>query len=629
VIFISPARPRALVALVALLAAVPIPPAHAAPGRADLAVTMVDAPDPVSPGKLLTYRITLDVRGDRAASSVSVQTSVPAGTTFVSGEAPPGWALTTPAAGATGNVTATFGSVPPGRVSVFQVTVLVGADTPVDTTIQNTVLVASSTTDPTPTDNSAVTTTSVRPPRPPAADLGTAIEILQEPVASSGNLVAMLFVRNEGPQAATDVVIRTVTPEGSTFAWATSTVGSVTAPEVGSTGDVTATVDVIPAGKEVILTVVTLVTAHAGGRLEVPSLVSASSTDPELSNNVARATARVFPPTTTSDLAIAIADLPEFVRTDADVTFRVVASNEGSEPIEAVTVLSPIAPGARFISAEPEVGEVRLPPPGRPGAVGWKPGSLEPGASASLAITVRIGNRSGVPFLASALGTSIASDTDTTDNVANLRARVQTVGLATIQWNPPDLSSGEATPPPSGVVVAPTSSAGKRAAYKETAPRDDADSPVEYSVYVSSSPNVQTTAENLWTTVPANQTTTTAPVAPGGSFFTVTATYPDGESSAANADGTGDEPGAAITSVKVTSSKVTAKGSGFTDDVEVLIDGINFASAAKVKGAGSKTVQKGGLSVGLTMDEYLSTGTSFLFIFRNSDGGVTTWEYEK
>jgi hypothetical protein len=35
------------------------------------------------------------------------------------------------------------------------------------------------------------------------------------------------------------------------------------------------------------------------------------------------------------------------------------------------------------------------------------------------------------------------------------------------------------------------------------------------------------------------------------------------------------------------------------------------------------------LSVGLTMDQYLATGTSFLFIFRNSDGGVTTWVHEK
>jgi hypothetical protein len=32
---------------------------------------------------------------------------------------------------------------------------------------------------------------------------------------------------------------------------------------------------------------------------------------------------------------------------------------------------------------------------------------------------------------------------------------------------------------------------------------------------------------------------------------------------------------------------------------------------------------------GQTIDQYTATGTSFLVIFRNSDGGVTTQQYNK
>ena len=81
--------------------------------------------------------------------------------------------------------------------------------------------------------------------------------------------------------------------------------------------------------------------------------------------------------------------------------------------------------------------------------------------------------------------------------------------------------------------------------------------------------------------------------------------------------------------MKISSSKITAKGSGFSDTVEVFIDGIPFADAAKVKAHNSKAIQAGALSIGMTLEQYLATGTSFLVIFRNSDGGVTTWEYTK
>ena len=279
--------------------------------------------------------------------------------------------------------------------------------------------------------------------------------------------------------------------------------------------------------------------------------------------------------------------------------------------------------------AETDTGLTRTPPRGRGGVIGWKPGSLEPGQSATLTITVRVGARAGAPLVASALVASRATDTNLGNNTATVGTRVQSLGDAVIEWDPPDLGSGETAPPPANVVVDPSASGAGKGAPSTSTARADGDPPVCYNIYVSNTPNVQTTPENLWSSVTPDQTTTTAPVAPGGSFFTVTATYPDAESTAPESDGAGDRPGASISSMKVTSSKITAKGSGFTDAVEVLLDGIPFVDPAKVKSGNAKAVQKGSLVIGQTVEQYMASGTTFLIVVRNSDGGTTGWEYER
>ena len=74
--------------------------------------------------------------------------------------------------------------------------------------------------------------------------------------------------------------------------------------------------------------------------------------------------------------------------------------------------------------------------------------------------------------------------------------------------------------------------------------------------------------------------------------------------------------------------KLTLKGSGFTDEVEVLLDGIPYSDAATVKKQNTKAIQGGMLVTGQSSAEYVATGTSFVIIVRNSDGGVTLVEYE-
>jgi uncharacterized repeat protein (TIGR01451 family) len=618
----------ALVSLASLLLAVPAP--AQTPAGTDLAIAMVDAPDPVAPGKVLTYRISVSAKGQRAGSNVSLRTSVPAGTTFEAFTGPTsGWTLAAPNAGGMGEATAMTATLAPGRAAVFQFSVRVAADAPEGSVISSSATVSSPMTDVNPTDNSAATTTTVRPRRVPTADVTISADYLQEPAPNLGQLVEMIVVKNDGPQTATDVRVRTPVPMGTLFVTADSSEGTITSPAVGESGDIVCDVGALGDGHIVVLTIVVRVTAPVGAHVETLAGVTTSSTDPDVRDNTAHASARVIGPGPVADVTAGFVDPPERVFTNADVSYTITARNDGPALAEDVIAVIPVPRGTRFISAEATAGTLRTPPRGRRGAIGWRPGSLEPGASASVTITVRVGGRAGVPVVATAITASRATDTDLMNNAAGATTRVQTLGDAVIQWDPPDVGGEDPRPEPTNVVVDPSASGAGKTDASTSVARADGDPPVCYNIYVSSSPNVEPTAENLWTTVPANQTTTTAPVAPGGSFFTVTAEYDDGESATPEPDGAGDQPGASLSSMKVASSKITAKGSGFTDTVEVLLDGIPFADAAKVKSANAKAVQKGSLAVGLTVDEYMATGTEFLIIVRNSDGGVSIWEYQK
>ncbi len=622
-------RPLAIAILATFASLLTPVPSHAQATGSDLIVDMVDAPDPVGPGRLLTYRITIDARGNRAASTVTVQTSVPAGTTFESFSGPPGFTYATPPHGGGGTATASVDSFPTGRRAILQFSVRVAADLPEGSQISNSVTVASSTTDPTPANNTAATSTRVQTPPPPRADLAVNIDFLRDQVPAFGQLVTMVIVRNQGPMLATDVEIRSPTPQGTVFLSAYSSQGDVTGPAEGATGDVRCVVDTIPNDKVVVLTIVMRVTAPVGARLDTIGGASASSEDPDTRNNGARATARVVEAGPVADVAIAFTNPPERVTTDSLLTYVVEIHNDGPTLAEGVVALVPVPRIARFVSATAERGMLRTPPPGRMGPVGWSPETLTPGESLSLTVTVRVGGRTGVPLVATALVASNATDGMLSNNAALASTRVQTLGDAVLQWDPPDPDSGGNTPP-LNVVVDPNASSGAAAkgAVATDATRSDSP-PICYNVYVSEEENVQTTPENLFTSVPANQTTTTVPIAPSGSFFTVTAEYPDGESPASNSDGAGDQPGAALTSMKVAGEKITAKGSGFTDTVEILLDGIPFRDPAKVKAGNSKAIQKGSLVVDMTVEQYMATGTEFLIIVRNSDGGFSVWEYEK
>jgi hypothetical protein len=187
-----------------------------------------------------------------------------------------------------------------------------------------------------------------------------------------------------------------------------------------------------------------------------------------------------------------------------------------------------------------------------------------------------------------------------------------------LSWLPPDVESGAENPPPRALQVGPTVPAPEEAAERQ----GDIEKPTAYNVYRSSTPGVQPTSANLYASVPSSQTSVPGPVGVAGSFFVVTAVYPDGESAPSN-EVSGGVEAATLGRVKVSGAKIKASGSGFSSTVQVLVDGIPFVSRAKVKN--NKVTQKGALLTGQTLGQYITSGKTVAITFRNANGGVATY----
>ena len=72
-------------------------------------------------------------------------------------------------------------------------------------------------------------------------------------------------------------------------------------------------------------------------------------------------------------------------------------------------------------------------------------------------------------------------------------------------------------------------------------------------------------------------------------------------------------------------STIVAVGSGFVKPVRVFIDGVGFPDdePAKVKGGGTRVIQKGKLTDGRSIAEAVPPGRVVTIKFRNANGGET------
>ncbi|MCH8309436.1 MAG: DUF11 domain-containing protein, partial [Chloroflexi bacterium] len=125
--------------------------------QADIAVTVVDAPDPVNVGDELTYTATVTNNGPSSATNVVLTDVLPSGVSFGSA---------TPSQGncgaVGGTVTCNLGSLSNGQSALVTIVVTPGAQG----NITNTANVTAAEIDPRPANNSAVQNTQINNPAP-------------------------------------------------------------------------------------------------------------------------------------------------------------------------------------------------------------------------------------------------------------------------------------------------------------------------------------------------------------------------------------------------------------------------------------------------------------------------------
>jgi len=131
-------------------------------GSADLSLTKAASPDPVSVGGAVTYTLAVTNAGPTEAEAVSLSDALPAGTTFLSLDAP-GWSCVTPAVGGAGTVTCTTASMPVGP-AVLTLVATAGPSLSPGAVVSNTATVSSTSGDPNPGNESATATTAVISP---------------------------------------------------------------------------------------------------------------------------------------------------------------------------------------------------------------------------------------------------------------------------------------------------------------------------------------------------------------------------------------------------------------------------------------------------------------------------------
>lgn len=266
---------------------------------ADVSVTKTDSPDPVIAGNKLTYTITATNGGPSTAQNVTLEDTLPSGTTFVSGVNGQDVPVCTPVEA--GKVVCSLGNLDPGKSAVVHLTVLVGANVPHGTVLENTVTVHADTPDPDPSDNTATASTAVTT----SAELWLDKQAVQRTGNPAPTLIYTLVVHNDkgcetdaqstpsptcgagGPSDAQNVQLVDILPLTSK-----KLVVQYVSPDCSynkAAHKVTCSSASVPAGATVTYVIEAQIQGSVG---EIPNTatVSSSTADPALGNNTDTAT---------------------------------------------------------------------------------------------------------------------------------------------------------------------------------------------------------------------------------------------------------------------------------------------------------------------------------------------------
>jgi hypothetical protein len=152
---------------------------------------------------------------------------------------------------------------------------------------------------------------------------------------------------------------------------------------------------------------------------------------------------------------------------------------------------------------------------------------------------------------------------------------------------------------------------------------------IAYKVYTSTDPDVETGDDGDVLDTLGPDRTSLGPITPtGGTYFVVTACLSDGTETDGSNPASVNVPSPVISTLKVTSKKVVATGTGFENGVAVALDRTLFRVSPRMKSKPrkrTKLVQKGPLTSGDTVGQYfVAHDQKVLVLFQDrSTGGYS------
>jgi len=432
--------------IVAVAARVPTPGVDTgfACAIADLAVTNVDAPDPVTAGNNITYTQNLTNNGPNTADQVTFSTSVPASATFVSMTPPAGWTCITPAIGGTGAITCTTASLASGASVNFSFVSQSSIGTPAGYTISNTANATSQTNDSNYSNNTATATTNVV--KTGTADLRT---VLSAPatVVANVNYNVTQTVTNLGGSSAANPTFTESTPPNTTFQGITPPGGwTCITPAIGGTGAIScSSATPLGSGASVAFPLVLRVNVGTpnGTVVTETGTAATSTTDSNPANNSSSASTTVVA-AGSADFGTTITALNEQVGSGEFVSFNEVVTNNGvtaanatyTQNVPANTTFQSIVVPAGWSCVTPAVGATGT-------ITCTTTGVAAVGASFTFKPTYKVntGVAAGTVITDSVTVTAAVTDSVAGNNTASATSTVRTSGnadLAITKTDSPD-----------------------------------------------------------------------------------------------------------------------------------------------------------------------------------------------
>lgn len=379
-------------------------------------VSIVGSPDPVVPGNVLTYTITLRNNGPDPAVNGGINVNLPPQTTYQMTVAPPGFTCF-----AMGSNVSCISPSFAVSTEIFTMTVLVSSTllNLADGTLSAFASPSGTTPDPNIANNAKPATTAYDSPQ---IDLAVTASDSPDPVAPEGDVTYTVTVANSGPDNASSVAFNVVNSGSLQFRSATVYPGwSCTLPAVNAAPAFSCSIASLAGGTTASFTVVARASAALLGLLDTTVStvfgVTGTGNDTNSANGSTIVNTDYVAPD--ADLAVTSADTPDPVVVGGTITYAQTVTNNGPDVASLVTFTQSTPVGTTFSSISAPAGwSCTTPAAGASGTVSCSIASLANGTTAVFTVVVNVTAAGTITNSAVASSTGTADPTPANNSIS-------------------------------------------------------------------------------------------------------------------------------------------------------------------------------------------------------------------